>query len=47
MPDFDWHSDAITPVTPVDACYKNTQNVRSFLAQKCGVAFRFDRTFTE
>ena len=45
MPKFDWHSDPITPQTPVTTSYKNTQNVRRFLTAECGAAFRFDRDF--
>jgi Domain of unknown function (DUF6434) len=42
---FDWHSDLIARTTPVDATYRNTQNVRRFLKSQCGPAFRFDRAF--
>ncbi|RMO82446.1 hypothetical protein ALQ33_02821 [Pseudomonas syringae pv. philadelphi] len=42
---FDWHSDLITRDTPVDAHYRNTQNVRRFLLEQCGPLFRFDRAF--
>jgi hypothetical protein len=42
---FDWHSRPITPDTPVDDHYKNTQNVRRFMLEQCGEAFRFDRDF--
>jgi hypothetical protein len=42
---FDWHSHPITANTPVDPRYKNTQNVRRFLTEQCGAAFRFDRDF--
>ncbi len=45
MADFDWHSDPITRDTPVTPSYRNTQNVRRFLRQQCGAAFRFDRPF--
>ena len=45
MAKFDWHSDPITPETPVTKSYKNTQNVRRFLTAECGPAFRFDRDF--
>ena len=41
----DWHSALLTPATVVDKHYKNTQNVRRFLIQACGEAFRFDRDF--
>lgn len=44
---FDWHSDPITPATPVDSAYKNTQNVRRFLMTQCGAAFKFDREFMQ
>jgi hypothetical protein len=42
---FDWHSDPITRQTPLDTHYRNTQNVRRFLQEHCGEAFRFDRDF--
>jgi hypothetical protein len=42
---FDWHSDGLTRDTPVDARYKNTQNVRRFLLEHCGADFKFDRGF--
>jgi hypothetical protein len=29
----------------VDVAYKNTQNVRRFLAGECGPTFKFDRDF--
>ena len=45
MSKFDWHSDRITRETPVNADYKNTQNVRRFLKQQCGADFAFDRAF--
>lgn len=45
MRDFAWHRDEITRVTPVDARYRNTQNVRRFLTAECGPDFRFDRAF--
>jgi hypothetical protein len=45
MPKFDWHSDPITPETPVTKSYKNTQNVRRFLTAECGPDFKFDRIF--
>jgi hypothetical protein len=44
---FDWHCDAITRVTPVDATYRNTQNVRRFLTSQCGPKFRFDLPFMQ
>jgi len=45
MDNFDWHSDPITVKTPVTKTYKNTQNVRRFLKEACGPAFKFDRDF--
>jgi Domain of unknown function (DUF6434) len=42
---FDWHSDPITADTPVTKSYRNTQNVRRFLTEQCGPAFKFDRGF--
>lgn len=42
---FNWHSDSISPETPVDQRYKNTQNVRRFMLEQCGATFRFDRDF--
>ena len=45
MRGFDWHGDAIDRDTPVDAAYRNTQNVRRFLQAQCGPDFRFDRDF--
>lgn len=42
---FDWHSGSITRDTPVTSSYKNTQNVRRFMVEQCGAAFRFDREF--
>ena len=44
---FDWHCDPIARTTPVDATYRNTQNVRRFLKSQCGSAFRFDRPFMQ
>lgn len=41
----DWHSAAITRTTAVDKAYKNTQNVRRFMLEQCGAAFKFDRDF--
>lgn len=41
--DFDWHSGSITRATPVTPRYKNTQNVRRFMLEHCGPAFKFDR----
>lgn len=43
--DFDWHSDPITPFTPLTPSYKNTQNVRRFMLECCGPTFKFDRPF--
>lgn len=45
MSSFDWHSDEITPATPVTSSYRNTQNVRRFLTESCGPTFKFDREF--
>ena len=45
LPALDWHRDVITPQTPVNAGYRNTQNVRRFMREACGPAFRFDRSF--
>ena len=42
---FDWHSSPITADTPVTRTYRNTQNVRRYLRQQCGEAFKFDRGF--
>ncbi|WP_313518046.1 DUF6434 domain-containing protein [Pseudomonas sp.] len=42
---FDWHADPIDSDTPVDASYRNTQNVRRFMCVQCGADFRFDRAF--
>ena len=42
---FDWHGGKISRATEIDANYRNTQNVRRFLASECGPAFRFDRAF--
>ena len=42
---FDWHATPITRQTPIDEGYKNTQNVRRFLTEQCGLGFRFDREF--
>lgn len=42
---FDWHSDPITRQTPLDAHYRNTQNVRRFMTLHCGDGFHFDRAF--
>ncbi len=43
--DFDWHGGSISRETVVDSVYRNTQNVRRFLALECGEAFKFDRDF--
>ncbi|MBD9482542.1 hypothetical protein IB229_06155 [Pseudomonas sp. PDM14] len=43
--DFDWHGGQITPQTEVDTRYRNTQNVRRFMSEQCGPAFKFDRDF--
>lgn len=40
---FDWHGAELTRATPVDANYKNSQNVRRFMLSECGEGFRFDR----
>jgi len=45
MESFDWHSDQITPKTPVTHTYRSTQNVRRFLKEACGPDFKFDRAF--
>lgn len=42
---FDWHSDPISRQTAVCSGYRNTQNVRRFMTEQCGAAFRFDRDF--
>lgn len=42
---FDWHGGEISRATEVDANYRNTQNVRRFLASECGPMFKFDREF--
>ncbi|SDS92800.1 hypothetical protein SAMN04490205_4119 [Pseudomonas trivialis] len=43
--EFNWHSDRLTRATPVTSGYKNTQNVRRFMLEQCGAAFKFDRSF--
>ncbi|QLG93669.1 hypothetical protein HZF02_17690 [Pseudomonas yamanorum] len=43
--EFDWHSHVITRGTEVSRHYKNTQNVRRFMLEHCGAAFKFDRAF--
>ncbi|WP_299871347.1 DUF6434 domain-containing protein [uncultured Cocleimonas sp.] len=45
MDNFDWHSDQITTDTPVTDSYRNTQNVRRFLTEVCGLGFKFNRSF--
>ncbi len=45
MTAFDWHADPIDRSTAVTGTYRNTQNVRRFLAAECGDSFKFDRTF--
>ncbi|KTT05491.1 hypothetical protein NS2R_23190 [Pseudomonas oryzihabitans] len=41
----DWHSTSLTRATVIDENYKSTQNVRRFMIEECGEAFRFDRAF--
>ncbi|WP_310121607.1 DUF6434 domain-containing protein [Pseudomonas oryzihabitans] len=41
----DWHSALLTRATVIDENYKSTQNVRRFMIEECGEAFRFDREF--
>lgn len=41
----DWHSALLTRATVIDENYKSTQNVRRFMIEQCGEAFRFDREF--
>jgi len=43
MMKFDWHGAEISRATEIDADYRNTQNVRRFLADQCGPDFKFDR----
>ena len=43
--DFDWHGGVIQRNTVVDAHYRSTQNVRRFLFDQCGPAFKLDRDF--
>lgn len=45
METFDWHSEVIDRQTPVTKSYRNTQNVRRFMAVECGPKFKFDRLF--
>ena len=40
-----WHSDTLTRNTTVNEDYRNTQNVRRFMVEHCGDAFKFDRDF--
>lgn len=42
---FDWHADPIDRATPIDAGYRNTQNVRRFMTRECGGTFKLDRSF--
>lgn len=42
---FDWHGGEITRELALDQGYRNTQNVRRFLAGQCGPKFKFDRDF--
>jgi hypothetical protein len=42
---FNWHSDQLTRNTTVCKSYRNTQNVRRFMVEHCGVGFKFDRDF--
>ncbi len=42
---FDWHAAPITRATPIDASYRNTQNVRRFFKRECGAAFKFNVPF--
>ncbi|WP_229261377.1 DUF6434 domain-containing protein [Duganella margarita] len=37
---FDWHGGEISRTTEIDPDYKNTQNVRRFLSDQCGVDLR-------
>ncbi|TDY35757.1 DUF6434 domain-containing protein [Janthinobacterium sp. 75] len=43
--DFDWHGGVIKRNTVIDAHYRSTQNVRRFLFDQCGPAFKLDRDF--
>ncbi len=45
MQTFYWHSEVIYRQTPVTKSYRNTQNVRRFMAEECGPGFAFDRPF--
>ncbi|WP_448111230.1 DUF6434 domain-containing protein [Pseudomonas lini] len=42
---FNWHSAQLTRNTTVCKSYRNTQNVRRFMVEHCGVDFKFDRDF--
>ncbi|WP_339545122.1 DUF6434 domain-containing protein [Pseudomonas sp. RA_35y_Pfl2_P32] len=42
---FNWHNDQLTKNTTVCKNYRNTQNVRRFMVEHCGVNFKFDRGF--
>ena len=42
---FDWHGGEISRATAIDTDCKNTQNVRRFLSDQCGLEFKFDRDF--
>jgi hypothetical protein len=42
---FDWHASTITRATALDKNFRKTQNVRRFLIEQCGDAFKFDRPF--
>jgi Domain of unknown function (DUF6434) len=46
MANFDWHSEKITPETPITASYRNTQNVRRFFKIECRSHFKFDHPCT-
>ena len=45
MAEFAWHSDAISRETPISDTSKPTQNLRRFMALRCGDHFKFDRQF--
>jgi Domain of unknown function (DUF6434)/SAP domain-containing new25 len=42
---FDWHSQALTLNTVITSSYKNSQNVRRFFKQHCGIQFHFSIPF--
>jgi len=42
---FDWHGGRITRRTPIQANYRNTQNVRRYFRAACGDDFKFNRAF--